>query len=135
MNNNVELKKLVSENGTTITVKHVYVTFNQDDSGKLIRRHLRNHFAENHNHKTSWVWDTNNADDLAQLELIIEYFNKLFYAPKDPKPTKIKSSVKKAIINQVTDSNNEKIKNRILGIDNTRSIVLPEIVTSSIILK
>lgn len=53
-----------------VQTKHLCQLFGFNDGGKYMRRHLRKHFANNHEWNGSWVWKPNDK----QLVEIVEYF-------------------------------------------------------------
>lgn len=57
-------------NKPIVQTKHLVQLFGFNDGGKYIRRHLRKHFATNHEWNGNWVWKPNSK----QLVEIIEYF-------------------------------------------------------------
>ena len=61
---------LVSVLPKKVTPKHLCQLFGFDDGGKIIRRHLRNKFAEGHEHRDRWEWDNNDKI----LRKILAYF-------------------------------------------------------------
>jgi predicted transcriptional regulator len=61
---------LVSVLPKKVTPKHLCQLFGFDDGGKIIRRHLRNKFAEGHEYRDKWEWDNNDKT----LRKILAYF-------------------------------------------------------------
>lgn len=64
------IKTLPATVTPSILAKH----YKMNDGGKLIRRHLRKHFAENHVKNDKWSW----THDAKQLPGIINHLQKLY---------------------------------------------------------
>ena len=61
-----------------VTPKHIDEAFQFNDGGKTVRRHLRNKFGENHEHKATWEW----AKGDKTLTAILTYFADKYEIPE-----------------------------------------------------
>lgn len=75
---------LISVLPKTVTPKHLCQLFGFDDGGKIIRRHLRNKFADGHEHRDKWEWE--NGDKT--LREILAYFENKY----ESYPEKLKAA-------------------------------------------
>ena len=64
-----QIMAALSKKYNVVTPVVIASIFAHDDGGKLLRRHLRAKFADNHNHGANWIWKTNDTT----LKNVIEY--------------------------------------------------------------
>ena len=72
----VDIKPILTALPATVTPKDLDIMFGLNDGGKTVRRHLRKHFANGHDAKTTWGW----VKDDQTLALIITHFAERYTA-------------------------------------------------------
>jgi predicted transcriptional regulator len=78
---NAVMKRLPQDK---VTPKHIDEAFGFNDGGKTIRRHLRKHFGDNHEHKADWNWAKNDP----VLAKIVTYFAERYEPAQEKKEDK-----------------------------------------------
>lgn len=75
---NKKVQALLKDMPDKVTPKHIDEAFGFNDGGKTVRRHLRKHFSEGHEHKATWEWAKNDKT----LATVLAYFADKYEIPE-----------------------------------------------------